>query len=166
MNQFDGFRQALVDIALREVGTHEVGGSNLGRRVGEYQAAAGGLPGDAWCAEYVAWCIRSWLADPKLCEVLQIEDPERWRFRSGRAFDLEAWGRQVGASLLPPSAPCKPGDLVIYGFSHCGIVRMDLGVDFEAIEGNTNDDGGREGRDVLLKHRHRSAVRHFVRLLP
>lgn len=168
MNQFDGLRRGLVDVALREVGAHEQGGSNLGARVEVYQAATT-LPIAAWpwCAAFVAWCLAQWIHDPKVIDTLQLADPATWRFRSARAFDLESWGRAHGASLISSEAPCKPGDLVTYSFSHCGIVVRDNGDGtFEAVEGNTGADGSRDGDGVYLKRRPKSAVRYFVRLLP
>ena len=65
-------------------------------------------------------------------------------------------------------APFNPmrGDIVIYHFSHIGICTREFRTDgfFEAVEGNTNKAGEREGTSVLRKMRRMSDVRCLIRL--
>ena len=59
-----------------------------------------------------------------------------------------------------------PGDIVVYEFSHTGIVSGtgDRESSFYAIEGNTNPGGGRDGYEVAERGRNYSSVRKFIRL--
>ena len=52
--------ESIVQTALAEVGTKELGKSNRGPRIDEYQRATWLKPGDwgAWCASFVCWVIR------------------------------------------------------------------------------------------------------------
>ena len=58
-----------------------------------------------------------------------------------------------------------PGDIVVFNFSHIGLVAgAGGGCDFQAIECNTDDSGGREGVEVARRRRTLRQVRAFIRL--
>ncbi len=140
-------------------------GSSLQSSAYSLQPVDEGYP---WCAAFVSWCIQELarqmvnrkgpllpFAPPRLC----------------RAFDLPAWGTHAqGCRVWAPWQGTLPqrGDVVIYRFSHCGIVVQ--GADdpssgiFEAVEGNTNEDGGPEGYEVAQRTRRLNQVQNFVRL--
>ena len=54
------FTEQLIQTALAEVGVKEVGSSNRGPRVDQYQRATWLEEKDwgAWCASFVCWTIR------------------------------------------------------------------------------------------------------------
>lgn len=156
----------LAGIAESQIGTQEdTKHTNRGDAILKYQRATN-LEGQGWpwCAAFVDWCV----------EQLYGKHPEfSRRFprpQTASAFGLLDWGRKVGCLIsmggVPNNLFPKRGDLVVYNFSHCGIVA-DTGTGagtFHAIEGNTNDAGGRDGYTVARKSRNLSAVKGFIRI--
>jgi hypothetical protein len=63
------------------------------------------------------------------------------------------------------SMTLRPGDIVVFTFSHIGIVDQDLGDRFTTIEGNTNRAGSREGDGVYCKNRLDQQIRSIIRIL-
>lgn len=51
-------RYEIIDLAITQVGVHELTGNNDGVEVQMYQAATGNVKGDQWCASFVAWCYK------------------------------------------------------------------------------------------------------------
>lgn len=161
----------LVEIAEREVGKKETKGRNLGPEVRKYQAAtnldSGAWP---WCAAFVCWALEQWLADPANVRWLALKSttPARWRPKTALAYGFIKWAeaRPATCIILSDTAEPQPGDIVAYDFSHIGIVKRSMGDKFEAIEGNTNGAGSRDGDGVYLKVRPRSLARCFIRIRP
>jgi hypothetical protein len=166
----------LVSIADAEVGTVESGGNNRGPAILQYQEATWLAPGPwPWCAAFICWAMRAWLREAEVRAALDLRTPadaEAWRPRGAGAFWFTSWARGKGLTVLPESALAKRGDLVVFDFSHIGIVRIDetaTGRFIETIEGNTNGRGDRDstsGDGVWRKTRHRSLTQHYIRLLP
>lgn len=162
--------EKLVAIALKEVGVREQGGNNCGPRIREYQAATW-LEPDAWpwCAAFLCWCIREWLKDPSVVKSLALKDSNLWRPRTAGAFDLIRWGRENNLKILTDIEKAQAGDLVVFDFSHCGLIYKDQeSVYIETIEGNTNGHGDRDsivGDGVWKKTRHVGTVKAFIRLV-
>jgi len=155
----------LVKIARKEIGTEEdPKHKNKGSSIKKYQDSTSlGGQGWPWCAAFVDWCVQQFAkeAGTKITHVP----------RTTAAFGLITWGNDnhypvfnppVGAKDIKP----KPGDIVVYEFSHTGIVSRegDSAHDFYAVEGNTNPGGGRDGYEVSERGRNYSSVRKFVRL--
>jgi hypothetical protein len=161
----------LVDLALAEVGVREVGGNNRGPRIVDYQKATWLAPGPwPWCAAFQCWLVREWLKDPGVRRAFGLTtdaEVEAWRPRTAGAFDFERWGRSKNQIILPESATAKAGDLVIFDFSHIGVVVTDqIGSTIESVEGNTNGKGERDslsGDGVWRKRRARSLVKCYIR---
>jgi hypothetical protein len=163
--------QKLVQIAEEELGKKETKGRNLGPDVQFYQAATNLSPGAwPWCAAFVCYCLRVWLDDPdnRAWLGLKKSTPAGWRPKTALAYGFLKWAkaRPATATVLPDSAEPQPGDIVCYDFSHIGIVKRSFGDKFEAIEGNTNGAGSRDGDGVYLKVRPRSLARAFIRIHP
>jgi len=164
-------KSILVGIAEGEVGTREQGGNNRGGRVVVYQAATWLKP-DAWpwCAAFVCWCIKEWLKVPGVAEHNNISDPEKWRPKTAGAFDFIRWAKEKGLRVLGENAEVEAGDIVVFDFSHIGIVTDDAKAGsntIECVEGNTNGKGLRDstsGDGVWQKTRARSLVRNFIRI--
>jgi GH24 family phage-related lysozyme (muramidase) len=161
----------LLEIAQAEVGTREVGGNNCGVRIRDYQRATDDRPLGPWpwCAAFASWCIREWVAQPAVRAALGwgtegvVEDR---RPKTSQAFGYIDWAREQNQLVLPETAKPEPGMIVVYDFSHIGIVKEAVGSDsFIAIEGNTNGRGDRDsttGDGVWEKKRARSLVRNFI----
>ena len=120
--------------------------------------------GYPWCAAFVSWCVQEWerrvqssgfrvgaqFIAPRLAAVAQFPD----------------WARENNCLISKPWTAGWPlrGDIVIFNFSHCGIVAEITGRHFSSVEGNTNKDGGPEGYKVASKLRDYSQVSRFIRL--
>jgi hypothetical protein len=164
----------LLEIATHEVGVHEVGGNNRGPRIVEYQSATWLKPAPwPWCAAFICWILREWLQSAEVREKLLLcnnKSVENWRPRTAGAFDFERWAKEKGLQVFNKKTLAKAGDLVIFDFSHIGLVVKDqISPDsIECIEGNTNSSGQRDsnsGDGVWRKRRAASMVRSFIRLI-
>lgn len=164
----------LLEITAHEVGVHEDGGNNRGPRIVEYQSATWLKPAPwPWCAAFICWIIREWLKSPEILGKLSLrnnKEAENWRPKTAGAFDFERWAKEKGLTVLNKKALAKAGDLVVFEFSHIGIVVKDqISPDsIECIEGNTNGIGQRDsasGDGVWRKRRSAKLVRSFIRLI-
>ena len=152
----------LLQVAGGEIGVAETS-RNRGPEIAKYWSATsypGGMDErQPWCAAFVAWCVREAMVRRWGSESAA---PFR-RCRSARAFDWTAWGRLEPAVDIARSP--RAGDIAVYRFSHIGIVvEAGGGTDFEAIEGNTDDSGGREGVEVAVRRRQIRQAKAFLRL--
>lgn len=163
-------------VAARFIGREESPrGSNSGPDLQEFFDADsydpnGPKPGDsgyAWCASAV-------------CRIVQLA-MEDWKFfnpgkeltfkrpTTPSAFGFREWSLAQDKStrtILPSRfLKVKAGDIVIYKFSHIGVARTDSDANgnFQADEGNTNDQGGREGFEFATKDRNLREVWCVIR---
>lgn len=163
--------ELLAQIAEREIGKKETR-NNVGKDVRKYQAATTLAPGAwPWCAAFCAWTLEQWLDDPANVKWLSLKSttPAKWRPKTALAYGFIRWAkaRPATCAVLPDTAEPQPGDLVVYDFSHIGIVQRSADKEwFTAIEGNTNGAGSRDGDGVYLKLRRRSLARCFIRIRP
>jgi hypothetical protein len=125
-------RLRALDVAIKEVGVHEVGFHNRGKRVDEYQRADN-LPGVgySWCMSFVQWCYRE-AGRPLPTLTASV------------GFFL-SWARSAGLVVTTP----KRGDLVCFNFDsdtwpdHVGFVRWRIrGGWIATLEGNTSPGTG------------------------
>ena len=157
--------ERLVELAKKEVGVEEIGGTNCGPRVNEYKAATWLPPDQAWpwCAAFIDWLVMRAMEDSG--KQFTFARP-----RTAGAWDLENWSmKQDGSTwtkLNPQASDIAPGDIVIFTFSHVG-----LAIDTPAkglvatIEGNTDGNGSRDGGGVWRKFRKISQIRSRIRLM-
>jgi len=122
-------------------------GSNDGPAVAQYRSAvAGAVPGAPWCAYFASWAAAQAgtpLGDSGqgLGSVAQITD---WASRTGR--------------LLPSGAAAQPGDLILFGDRHVGIVEsVNADGTLTTVEGN-------EGDAVTRRERSPSEATGYVRV--
>jgi hypothetical protein len=158
----------LARIANKEVGTRE-SGNNGGRKVRQYQSATHLKPAQwPWCSAFVCWVVREWLLMPATLAWLKSPAPETWRPTTARAFGLLHWARlrPTTTILLDPDMPLQAGDLIVYEFSHCGVLIRTCDDLLEVAEGNTCPKGSRDGDGVYIRQRHRELVRGVVRIQP
>ena len=155
--------QRLVELAKKEVGVEEIGGTNCGPRVNEYKAATW-LPPDQpwpWCAGFIDWLVMRAMEDSGKEFTFQ-------RPRTAGAWDLENWSmKQDGSTwtkLNPQAGDIAPGDIVIFTFSHVGLaIETPAKGVVETIEGNTDGNGSRDGGGVWRKQRKLSQIRSRIR---
>jgi hypothetical protein len=129
-------------LAQGEVGqTEQPPGSNDSPRIAEYRASTAGAGIGPWCAYFVSWAAQG--AGTPIGEAGQ---------GFGSCAAVADWAQRTGrwnpaASGVPP----QPGDLIVWGGTHIGIVES-VGPDgkINTIEGNssnavtrrTHDSGG------------------------
>ena len=160
--------EKLVDVAIEEIGTREVGISNCGPRVDLYKAATNLPPHEswAWCAAFVDWCVR----EAAVRAGVQFSRTFMRPTTAG-AWALEAWSLKQDNSTWTkrkPGRDIKPGDIIVFTFSHCGIAvsEPDDTGHFETVEGNTSvGDAGsqRDGGGVHRRTRRTTQVRSRIR---
>lgn len=116
--------------AAGEVGVaEEPPGSNDGSRIADYRAAVvGAHPGAPWCAYFVSWAAAQ--AGVPLGEAGQ---------GFGSVEEIAAWASRTGR-LMPPGTTPSPGDLILFGGRHVGIVEsVNADGSLTTIEGNESD---------------------------
>ena len=139
-------------IALGEIGVEEhPKGSNSGPRVNEYLKSIGLDGGYPWCMAFVYFCFN------EAAKELEIKNPlvktggvmAHYRKASNRSKDPEA------------------GDIFIMdygkGMGHTGIVEWVGHEEIHTIEGNTNDEGSREGYEVCRRVRPKSKILTYLK---
>lgn len=141
--------------AESQVGVTEVPkGSNAGPEVEIYLKSVGLGKGYSWCMAFVYWCV------------LQAS------LKNGLTNPLKKTG-----GVLAQFSACK--DLIVkmpqagyvfimdfgHGVGHTGFVnRVFENGTIETIEGNTNNDGSREGYEVAKRIRKISQIAGFIKI--
>jgi len=138
-------RFTIIEIANNELEVRELTGRNDGPRVEAYLSAVQLKKGDPWCAAFVSWVYK------------QAGFP---RPRTGWSPALFPIFRLARSAL--------PGDVIGIYFpqlkriAHVGIVTQQRGKWIYSIEGNTTEQGNREGQGVFKKVRHISTIRSIA----
>ncbi len=119
-----------VAAARGEVGQAEMPpGSNDSPRIAEYRSAVQGAGVGPWCAYFVSWCARQ-------AGVPLGDHGEGF----GSVGALYEWAERSGRAIPADAGPPQPGDLIVWGGEHVGIVEAvlpDGGI--RTIEGNSSD---------------------------
>ena len=153
------------EVAQRYVGVEESPrGSNRGPHVDSFLRFVGLNPGQPWCTAFVSFCVH------KAAEELgvQINFP-----KTGWTPSLLAWakreGRLVTSQEIASGVQPQEGWVALFYYpalgrvAHSGIVvkRLPLGA-VVTVEGNTSDDGSREGYKVMRRVRLVRRIYAFV----
>jgi hypothetical protein len=137
-----------LEVAQAEIGQAEQPpGSNDSPRIAVYRSAVqGAAAGQPWCAYFVSWAAAQ--AGAPLGDHGQ---------GLGAVAQIEDWARSTG-KLLPADATPRPGDLILFGSQHVGIVES-VGADgtITTVEGNS-------GNAVRRRERAPGEATGFVRL--
>jgi len=151
--------EAILKAAMHEVGVREAGANNRGPQVEVYQTHDS-IPGGgyAWCNDFTNFC-----EDVSGCHAIEA--------KLGNTASVEqTFHNAVNLGwLVSPNEKPQPGWLVIYVFSHIGIVKQWVRSGLiETVEGNTGASGAvsdneRGGDGVWDKYRPTSLVRGYVR---
>lgn len=146
-------RDKALGIAETQVGKCEdPKGSNWGEPVQTYLKSVGITFPAAWCMAFVYWCFREAAKDPSYVNTV---------YKTGGV--MVQWAKSAQYRVKDP----KPGDVFIMSFGsgkgHTGFVESVEGNIIHTIEGNTDDDGGREGWIVARRSRNISSVIGFLR---
>ena len=122
--------QRMVQLAQAEVGQAEQPpGSNDSPRIAQYRTATAGSGVGPWCAYFASWAAQQ--AGAPLGEAGQ---------GFGAVESVAAWGQRTGRFFAPGTQTPQPGDLIIWGGRHIGIVES-VGLDgsINPIEGNSSN---------------------------
>jgi CHAP domain len=119
----------IVAVAESQLGQAEQPpGSNESQAIAEYRSAvAGSAPGEPWCAYFASWAAR------------QAGEPIGPGGQGlGSVSEIWSWAQSTGRALPNgPSVRPEPGDLIVFGGEHVGIVRGVLPDGrIQTIEGN------------------------------
>jgi hypothetical protein len=105
----------IVTAAESQVGqSEEPPGSNESPAIAEYRSAtAGAEPGAPWCAYFVSWAAR------------QAGEPIGPSGEGlGSVSAIWSWAQSTGRAVANgPGVTPRPGDLIVFGGEHVGIVR-------------------------------------------
>lgn len=144
-------------IASSQIGVSEIPkGSNWGDGVKKYLNSVGINFPAAWCMAFVYWCT------DQAAKELGVKNP---LIKTGGV--MAQWN-QIPKSMKHTEP--QPGDIFIMDFGvgkgHTGFVTAVQGDRIQTIEGNSNDEGSREGFEVCRKPNGRkiSSCKGFIRI--
>jgi len=147
-----------LEIALSQEGVSESPkGSNGGPEVNQYLRSVGLGPGYAWCMAFVYWCVNKAAIELMVKNQLVKTGGVMYQYRTTKLRLLPVRSKSV-----------RPGDIFIMEFpggkGHTGfIINIKNGI-AKTIEGNTNDDGSREGYEVAIRERPVTAFKAIIQL--
>jgi len=147
-------QEKALDIAITQIGVQEdAAHTNKGPQVSKYLASVGLNPGYSWCMAFVYWNFE------QAAEAMGRLNP---LYKTGGV--LEQWRQRKDQYRV--TTP-QPGDIMILdygqGLGHTGIVEKVEAELIHTIEGNTNDDGSRDGYEVCRRTRSRTKVLGYLR---
>jgi hypothetical protein len=119
----------IVAAAESQIGqTEQPPGSNESPAIAQYRSATvGAAPGAPWCAYFASWAAR------------QAGEPLGAQGEGlGSVSAIWSWAQNTGRAVANgPGVTPKPGDLIVFGGEHVGIVRGVLpNGNIQTIEGN------------------------------
>jgi cell wall-associated NlpC family hydrolase len=119
-----------IAVARGEIGQAEQPpGSNDSPRIAQYRSAVAGAGVGPWCADFVSWAARQG-------GVPLGENGEGFQSVSA----LYEWAQRSGRAVPASAGPPQPGDLIVWGGEHVGIVEaVDPDGTIHTIEGNSSD---------------------------
>ena len=148
-----GPEEAVLTYARAHLDQHpvEIGGQNRGPWVRLYMRGNEGTPW-AWCAGFVTFLLK------QATQSLEIPMPIRG---SGSCDSLAAQAKDAGLFVSEndvDTATLPAGSIFLVrrtrtDWTHTGLVSEASNLAFDTIEGNTNDDGHREGYEVCTRSR-------------
>ncbi len=153
---------ATILTARSQIGVREIGTSNTGKEVQEYQASTPlGGTGWSWCDAFQSWDMLTTLGQP-LCDLVWL--------RTASCDESLGWGRRESILSDKPVLGAKG---LIMGSENDAVHIFDVDeltpTGFYTVEGNTNDDGSANGNGVYRRHRvssNRYRFLHWMNRLP
>lgn len=151
--------EAAVKVARQHLAEHprEVGGQNRGPWVRLYMDGNEGTEW-AWCAGFATYVLAA------AATAQNMPNPIK------RTYSCDVLGMDARAKgkLASGASSAQPGDLFLIprsknDWEHVGLIERSGSPVFFTIEGNTNDDGSREGYEVCARTRACSKV-NVIRL--
>jgi hypothetical protein len=150
-----------LEAAVTQLGQMEVPkGSNKGPMVDQYLASVGLKPGFAWCQAFVHWCFEQsaiGFGGNPVVKTAGVLDCWNRTATTKKVFALEAKAKpellEAGMQFIMTFG---------HGTGHTGLIEsVDVAKrTIHTIEGNSNNDGSREGYEVV-RHERRIDDVHF-----
>lgn len=145
-------------VAASQVGKMEQPiGSNWGPDIKMYLLSVGINFPAPWCMAFVYWCTAH------AAELLSVQNP---LIRTGGVMN-QWYNMPASMKIMAPQQP-QAGDIFImefaHGNGHTGFVESVADGFIHTIEGNSNEDGSREGFEVCRHVRPISSIHGFIRL--
>lgn len=140
-------------VAISQIGVREATGHNDGPQVETYLKSIGLGKGYSWCMAFVYWCTL------QAANALNRRTP---LVKTGGV--LNQWETTLCHRTQIPTAGCI---FIIdegKGLGHTGFVESVAGDLIHTIEGNTNNDGSREGIGVFRRVRTIKSIKGFIEL--
>lgn len=139
--------EKIIELARLSIGVHEET-PNWGRWIKQYLAAVGLYTPQPWCAAFVVF---------KVYQAAEAFGVKAKLPRSGSCQTLFTWANKRGLIRRTPQV----GDIFLQWhpelnrYAHTGFVaKVDTSPKrFTSVEGNSNDDGSREGKEVCSNPR-------------
>lgn len=151
-------QQKALEKAIGYIGqTEKPLGSNWGHPVQDWLGNVGVHFPAAWCFAFVYNCFEE--------AAMELHSSNACPKTAGV---LHAW--RVAAAYRVSGAP-QPGDVFImdlgHGLGHAGIIEEldDDGIHVHTVDGNTNNDGSREGVEVERKKRRKDKMLGYLRFI-
>jgi len=145
-----------LEIARGEIGVSEdPPNSNRGKRIEQYLSSTNLKGGYPWCAAFVTWCVKQVEAEMQICTALP------------HTAYTPHYMKAPGVRLLKDTEDITPGELFLLYYKklgrvgHIGFIEgpdPDNPKRVLTIEGNSNDDGAREGYEVCRRSRRISSL--------
>lgn len=150
-------QERALQIAITQLGEQEKPlGSNWGEPVKTYLHSVGIDFPAAWCYALQYWCF------DKAATELNVANP---LVKTGGV--LAAWNK-ADHKYRVVGEP-QPGDIFImdlgHGLGHCGTVEVVEKDVVHTVDGNTNNNGSREGVEVERKIRNRNKIIGYLRYI-
>jgi hypothetical protein len=144
-------RLAALAVAVTQLGVHEKTNKNDGPEVEMYLKSVGLGKGNPWCMAFAYWCVS---------QAATATGERNYLRKTGSVM------MQWNSTLCKRSLTPEPGAIFIMDFGggtgHTGFVEKVEGEYVYTVEGNTNDDGSREGYEVCRRKRKISSIKGFI----
>lgn len=156
-------------VAMSQVGVREEPiNSNSGYEVDAYLKTVNMPPGNAWCAAFICWCIKTAGGVPKIDYPHTAWTPAIWQWAATMNSGIDPSDVSSGSHPVPAGALFllfgKVGDTE--RVKHVGFVDYIDGQLVHTVEGNTNKAGSREGGGVYKLQRQIDSIYKFVTYPP
>jgi hypothetical protein len=147
--------QTFLSVARSQLGCcEEPKNSNRGKDIEKYLRSVGLGGGYSWCMAFVKWCM------DQACMQAGRKNP---MVITGSV--LKQWDHINNQCKF--STP-QPGDIFIMdfggGIGHTGIVENVQQPWLNTIDGNSNDEGSRDGYEVCRRKRNSSSMKGYIRI--
>jgi len=162
----DSIAARIVQLARADLAIRETEGKNQGPGIAKFWPATNYPKGYENREPYCAAAVCYWIKAAAGTLPVPFDLP-----RTARAFGFVEWAeKQAGRKVEPigKGATLQPGDLLVFEFSHIGIVeaRCPAGkTTVQTIEANTSPtSGNNEGGGVFRRDRSRNLIRSVIRI--